>query len=98
MPTVHFDAVIRRRDSDGLAAKIGQPGYGHGPKSGGTIDVETLGEANSIDRCDVAITLACLRALYGIPESWQPKAAGQNSLGVGPWFSFFCGIGFGIEV
>jgi tripeptidyl-peptidase-1 len=100
MPTVHFDAVIRRRDSNGSAAKIGQPGYGHGPRSGGTIDIhaETQDEANSVDRCDVAITLACLRRLYGIPDSWQPKAADRNSLGIGWLFSLSPVVGvFGTE-
>ena len=76
MPTVHFDAVIRKRG-------VGRPGFGRGPKSGGTFDVHSEMAEDSVDHCDVHITPACLRRLYGIPDSWQPKAADRNSLGIG---------------
>ena len=82
MPTVHFDAAIRKHGSDGSAMKVGRPGFRRGLKSGGTIDVHSEIAEDSVDRCDVHITPACLRRLYGIPDSWQPKAADRNSLGI----------------
>ncbi|EMD37154.1 hypothetical protein CERSUDRAFT_84189 [Gelatoporia subvermispora B] len=82
-PTLHFDVkpkigrTLEKRDSPaGPARRIGQPGFGSGPKTTGRI--ENL--FNELANCDEQITLDCLRALYEF--DYVPLATKKNSLGI----------------
>ncbi|KDQ54115.1 hypothetical protein JAAARDRAFT_136070 [Jaapia argillacea MUCL 33604] len=77
-PTIHFDAVIKRGEESESSnvSNIGRPGVGIHPVSGGKIS--TL--LTELENCDVQITPACLRALYGI--IYEPVATSRNSYGI----------------
>lgn len=88
IPSVHFDAKLKRRSGSEPepARAIGQPGVGITPKTAGTVS-EILSE---LEQCDQYITPVCLRALYGLV--YEPVATDKNSYGIGAvifTFSFF---------
>ncbi|OAX42805.1 hypothetical protein K503DRAFT_766419 [Rhizopogon vinicolor AM-OR11-026] len=78
LPSVHFDAKIKRRSGSEPepARAIGQPGVGITPKTTGTVS-QILTE---LEECDEYITPVCLRALYGLV--YEPVATDKNSFGV----------------
>ncbi|KAJ7098373.1 peptidase S8/S53 domain-containing protein [Mycena epipterygia] len=77
-PTIDFNAVLTKRSaSTATHISLGQPGGGAvSPKL--TTSVSTI--LPDLDNCDVQITPACLRALYGL--EYVPTAASKNSLGI----------------
>ncbi|KAF8963500.1 peptidase S8/S53 domain-containing protein [Flammula alnicola] len=76
-PSIHFDAVLRKRGGTSVPAKkIGLPGIGITPKTTGTIS--TL--FGQLENCDKLITPVCLRALYGL--IYQPLASSKNTFGI----------------
>lgn len=77
MPSIHFDAVIKRDGaSSHTLSNIGQPGVGLTPKTTGTIsDLLT-----QLENCDQQITPICLRALYNFV--YIPVATSKNSYGI----------------
>ncbi|KAJ3512186.1 hypothetical protein NLJ89_g3668 [Agrocybe chaxingu] len=76
-PSIHFDAVLRKRGGSSVPAKkIGLPGVGITPKTTGTI--KNLWD--ELKNCDQFITPICLRALYGLV--YEPLAASKNSFGI----------------
>ncbi|KZT22937.1 subtilisin-like protein [Neolentinus lepideus HHB14362 ss-1] len=77
MPSIHFDAVIKRSEpSSHTLSNIGQPGVGLSPKSTGKIsDLLT-----QLEDCDQQITPICLRALYDFV--YYPVATSKNSYGI----------------
>lgn len=77
LPSVHFDARIRRRDGNQPLIKIGQPGSGFdGPKTTGSLPVNYT----QLAQCDMVITPECLRALYGL--YYHPVVTEENSYGI----------------
>ncbi|TFK53218.1 subtilisin-like protein [Heliocybe sulcata] len=80
MPSIHFDAVIKRGESTQASShklsNIGQPGAGLSPKTTGTIANLFTQLAN----CDEQITPICLRALYDFV--YWPVATSKNSYGI----------------
>jgi tripeptidyl-peptidase-1 len=77
-PSIHFDAIPKKRDSSAFPAKkIGLPGVGIYPKTTGTIKALF----KQLENCDEMITPVCLRVLYGL--IYQPLSASKNSFGVG---------------
>ena len=77
-PSIHFDAILKKRDSAALPAKkIGLPGVGIYPKTTGTITALF----KQLENCDKMITPICLRALYGL--IYQPLSAKKNTFGIG---------------
>lgn len=77
LPSVHFDARIRRRDANQPPIKVGQPGNGFdGPKTSGSLQIS----GPQLEQCDTVITPECLRALYGL--YYDPIATEKNSYGI----------------
>jgi tripeptidyl-peptidase-1 len=75
LPTIHFNAILSKRDGAG-DPKVGQPGFGSGPKTLGPIQQTDINVGN----CDQFITPDCLRGLYKI--KFQPMAPQLNSFGI----------------
>jgi tripeptidyl-peptidase-1 len=77
MPTVHFNNVpspmVQRKRTGGLGALESQPGP-HRVEEDVTV-IPTLA------KCDMLITMECLRALYNI--DYTPVATEKNSFGIG---------------
>jgi len=80
LPSVHFDAKIKRRSGNEPepARAVGQPGVGITPKTAGTISQQVESE---LDQCDEYITPICLRTLYNL--TYTPVATDKNSYGIG---------------
>jgi tripeptidyl-peptidase I len=86
-PSVHFDAIInknKKRSSSVQdpepARKVGQPGFGNGPKLGAKLFTPPPPSPADLSQCDEQITLDCLKALYNI--SYTPVKGDVNSYGI----------------
>ncbi|KAF8990974.1 peptidase S8/S53 domain-containing protein [Cyathus striatus] len=81
-PSVHFDAVIGKRDSVHSNGKLKAAPSIHrtnaSPAKHMAVDVSTA--ASALDFCTTEITPACIKALYGI--NYSPQSPTQNSIGI----------------
>ncbi|KII91521.1 hypothetical protein PLICRDRAFT_105438 [Plicaturopsis crispa FD-325 SS-3] len=79
MPTIHFNAVHRKRsvNEPAPARTIGQPNRGPvSPKTAGSV----TSIFKDLENCDKQTTPACLRALYGL--IYEPLSTSKNSYGI----------------
>lgn len=80
LPSVHFDAKLRRRDTSNSAkVKIGVSGHGFNVSK--TIDIIDDFFTDDLKSCNQVITPACLRALYGF--YYEPQETEKNSYAIG---------------
>ncbi|KDQ07914.1 hypothetical protein BOTBODRAFT_166414 [Botryobasidium botryosum FD-172 SS1] len=78
MPTVHFDAKVRRDDPD---VPVARSGAKLSPDATTVAPAAAAAAATDLETCDVITTPDCLRALYEF-ASYKQRRSRENSYGV----------------